>query len=238
MRICLDTETTGLDPIGGDAVLQLSIVDADTKKVVFDEYFKPRVKTQWEAATRVNHITPEMVKDCKHFREYYTDIQNIFDNADEIIGYNTQFDLEFLEIAGGIIVPKSAKIVDVMQEYAECYGKWDAKNHRYKWVKLIEAAEHFGFDWDQYPAHNSLGDVFATLHIYESMRDTTLYYLAQCFYSDGTNIKCIFEHFGHAKRALYQMEQRREDVDRSQIVAVRQDGKPEIVVQHPPILII
>lgn len=232
MRICLDTETTGLS-VSDDEILQLSIVDADTKQVLIDEYFKPRIKTEWEDATTVNHITPEMVKDCKPIREYYPYIQSIFDNAEEIIGYNTHFDLNFL-LADGIQPRQGCKVIDVMQEYANCYGAWDALNHRYKWIKLVEAAEHFGFDWDQYPAHNSLGDVFATLHVYEAMRDKTLYYLAQCFYSDGTNIKCILEHLGNAKRVLYQMEQRREDVDRSQIVAVRQDGTPELVVQHPP----
>ena len=34
MRICIDTETTGFDPAGGDEILQLSIVDADTKQVL------------------------------------------------------------------------------------------------------------------------------------------------------------------------------------------------------------
>ena len=236
MRIVIDTETTGLDPAGGDEILQLSIVDADTKQVLFDKLIQPKYKTEWEAAQSVNHISPEMVASCYTFEEYRDKVQQIMDQAEEIIGYNTQFDLDFLTDSPctGIKIPSYCKIVDVMQEYSACYGKWDAKNHRYKWVKLIEAAEHFGFDWDQYPAHNSLGDVYATLFVYESMRDKMLYYLAECFYKDGTNIKCILEHLGHAKRVLYQMEQRREDVDRSQIIAVRQDGTPEIIVQHPP----
>ena len=235
-RIVIDTETTGLYPAGGDEILQLSIVDADTKQVLFDTLIKPKYKQEWEAAQSVNHITPEMVASCNAFEEYRDIVQRIIDQAEEIIGYNTYFDLDFLTDSPctGIKIPSYCKIVDVMQEYADCYGKWDAKNRRYRWVKLIEAAEHFGFDWDMYPAHNALGDVFATLHIYEAMRDTTLYYLAQCFYSDGTNIKSFAEHIGHAKKALYQMEQRREDVVRSHIVAVRQDGTPYLVLQHPP----
>ena len=170
MKICIDTETTGLDPAGGDEILQLSIVDADTKQVIFDKYFKPEHKKEWADAARVNHITPEMVKDCKSIREYYTDIQNIFDSAEEIIGYNTRFDLKFLEVTASIAPLKSAKIVDVMQMFAKTYGRWDEDNQKYKWVKLTDAAEYFGFDWDQYPAHNSLGDVFATLHVYDAMR--------------------------------------------------------------------
>lgn len=235
MRIVIDTETTGLDPAGGDEILQLSIVDADTKQVLFDKLIKPKYKTEWEAAQSVNHISPEMVASCYTFEEYPDKVQRIIDQAEEIIGYNTQFDLDFLTDSPctGIKIPSYCKVVDVMQEYSECYGRWDAKNHRYKWVKLVEAAEHFGFDWDQYPAHNSLGDVYATLFVYESMRDKMLYYLAECFYQDGTNIKSISEHLGHAKRILYQMEQRRENVDRSKIIAVDQAGKPHIIVQHP-----
>ena len=44
--------------------------------------------------------------------------------ADEIIGYNTQFDLRFLKHVAGVNPRKNAKIVDVMQEYSETYGKW------------------------------------------------------------------------------------------------------------------
>lgn len=239
MRICLDTETTGLDPVpvvGGDEILQLSIVDADTKQVLFDKLIQPKYKREWEAAQRVNHISPEMVASCYTFEEYRDEVQQIIDQAEEIIGYNTQFDLDFLTDSPctGIKIPSYCKIVDVMHEYANCYGVWNAAHHSYKWVKLVEAAEHFGFDWDQYPAHNSLGDVYATLFVYESMRDKMLYYIAECFYADGTNTKSILEYLGHAKRVLYQMEQRREDVDRSQIIAVRQDGTPELIVQHPP----
>lgn len=49
MNICLDTETTGLNP-SFDEILQLSIIDSDTDEVLFYEYFKPAYTVCWEEA--------------------------------------------------------------------------------------------------------------------------------------------------------------------------------------------
>ena len=234
MRIVIDTETTGLNPESGDEILQVSIIDADTKQVLFNELMRPKMVTSWDEAQAVNGITPEMVADKPTIDAYAYRIQSILSDSTEIIGYNTIFDINFLSVSAGIDPPWGAKIIDVMQDYAKCYGIWSDKQHGYKWVKLVDATEHFGYDWDAAPAHNSLGDVFATLAVYEAMRDKNLYYIAQAFYADGTNAKGIAEHVGHAQRMLYQMEQRREDIVRSQLIAIDQDGKPKLMIQHPP----
>lgn len=171
MRICLDTETTGLDP-KQDEILQLSIIDADTQKVIFNELIQPKYKMEWSEAQRVNHISPEMVASCYTFEEYREKVQRIIGQADEIIGYNTQFDLDFLTDSPctGIKMPSYCKFVDVMQDFANLHGEWSEEKQGYKWIKLVEAAAHYGYTWDKAPAHDSLGDVFATLYVYEQLQ--------------------------------------------------------------------
>lgn len=164
--IVLDTETTGLHP-DTDELLQLSIIDA-TGKVLYDSYFKPVDTESWDEAEAVNHISPEMVADAPPIETQIETINRILHDADMIIGYNVGFDLTFLSYAA-ITVPDT-RIVDVMRIFAPIYGEEDEKHGGFKWKSLVVAAEYYNFDWSKYPAHNSLGDCFATLHVFDRLR--------------------------------------------------------------------
>lgn len=63
------------------------------------------------------------------------------------------------------------KVVDVMKLFAPVYGVWSEERNDYKWQKLTTAAEYYGYDWSKRAetAHNSLGDCFATLFVYENI---------------------------------------------------------------------
>ena len=167
MNIILDTETTGLDN-QTDEILQLSIID-DCENVLFNKYFKPTHCTSWEGAEKVNGITPGFVADKPPISDYIAEISEIMQRADEIIGYNTQFDLGFLRSAG-VDIGNGTKIIDVMQDFAEVYGEWNEEKGGYKWQKLTKAAEYYEYDWSTHGnAHNSLADCFATLYVYQKM---------------------------------------------------------------------
>lgn len=155
----IDTETTGLDS-SVDEILQVSIVNAGGV-TIYNKYFKPRTHTEWKEAESVNHITPEMVKDCPTINKAADEISIILCNAKKIIGYNAPFDLAFLR-AAGIQIPESAEIVDVMQMFAEIKGEPE------KWHKLTECAEYYGYKWEG-AAHDSAADAKATLYCYKQM---------------------------------------------------------------------
>lgn len=166
MTIVLDTETTGF-VAGTDEILQLSIIDTDGT-VLFNEYFRPTAHTSWDDAEAVNHISPSMIADCPVVSERLAVIQSIIDTADSIIGYNTEFDISFLQ-AVGVMFPDGITYIDVMRDFAPIYGEWSESHEAWKWQKLTTCADYYGYEWGVV-AHNAVGDCFATLHCFKAMQ--------------------------------------------------------------------
>jgi len=162
--VIIDTETTGLNP-ESDELLQVSIISADGV-TLFDSLFRPSADS-WDAAEAVNHISPAMVADAPSIGDKITEINEILERAETIIGYNVNFDLNFLRQNGAYI--RAGRIIDVMKHFAEIYGEWNTAIGFYKWQKLTTAAAYYGYDWNNRPegAHNSLADCYATLYVYQ-----------------------------------------------------------------------
>lgn len=166
--IVLDTETTGLNA-AEDEILQVSIIDNEDA-VLFDSYIKPTQHTEWAEAERIHHITPEMVADAPTIAEVMPEINDILNRYDKIVGYNLKFDKAFLENNGAEFL--STEYADVMKMFAPIYGEWNDQRGSYKWQKLTIAADYYGYDWSEHKeAHNSLGDCYATLHVYKEINE-------------------------------------------------------------------
>lgn len=166
--IVLDTETTGLNA-AEDELLQVSIIDNEGA-VLFDSYIKPTQHTEWAEAERIHHITPEMVADAPTIAEVMPEINDILNRYDKIVGYNLKFDKAFLENNGAEFL--STEYADVMKMFAPIYGEWNDQRGSYKWQKLTIAADYYGYDWSEHKeAHNSLGDCYATLHVYKEINE-------------------------------------------------------------------
>lgn len=161
--ITLDTETTGLE-CKFDEILQLSIID-DNYNTLFDEYFKPVIKTSWDGAERVNGISPFFVQNKPSFKSRLNRINEITLNADVIIGYNTWFDIRFMN-EWGVKFKDNVQIVDVMQMFADLHGTYSEKYGRNKWMPLTYAASFYGYS---FKAHNSLEDSKGTLYVYNKV---------------------------------------------------------------------
>lgn len=166
--IVLDTETTGLNA-AEDELLQVSIIDNEGT-VLFDSYIRPTQHTEWAEAERVNHITPEMAADAPTIAEVMPEINDILKRYDKIVGYNVRFDADFLKHNGAEF--SNAEYADAMKMFAPIYGEWNDQRGSYKWQKLTAAADYYGYDWSAHEeAHNSLGDCYATLHVYKEINE-------------------------------------------------------------------
>ena len=167
--IVVDTETTGLSA-SEDELLQVSIIDSEGT-ILFDSYFKPFAES-WREAQSINGISPEMVKDSPRISDRLVELNEIFSQATKIIGYNIEFDLDFLQ-NNGVILPENVHIDDVMETFAIIYGEWNDYYGSYKWQKLTTAAAYYNYDWSSHAeqAHNSLADCFATLFVYNKTRE-------------------------------------------------------------------
>ncbi|MBU5406790.1 hypothetical protein KQH97_00580 [Ruminococcus sp. MSJ-25] len=166
--IVLDTETTGLNA-AEDELLQVSIIDNEGA-VLFDSYIKPTQHTEWAEAERIHHITPEMVADAPTIAEVMPEINDILNRYDKIVGYNLKFDKAFLENNGAEFL--NTEYADAMKMFAPIYGEWNDQRGSYKWQKLTIAADYYGYDWSEHKeAHNSLGDCYATLHVYKEINE-------------------------------------------------------------------
>ena len=105
-----------------------------------------------------------MVAEAPTLAELHLELRAIFGTAREIIGYNTFFDLAFLEPYG---ISSYRGIVDVMMDFAPIYGEWSEYHDDYKWQTLSTCAAYFGYDWGEDKVHDSLADCKATLFCYK-----------------------------------------------------------------------
>lgn len=160
--LCIDVETTGLDP-EKDEILQLAMVDGDGNEL-FSSLVHPPTRKRWPKAQEVHGITWKMVKDMPTLEEHADTISGIIDNAELIVGYNIDFDQSMLKAAGfgfGI-----RRIYDVMDDYAQVWGRWSDRKDDYLWVKLPVAARRFGISID---AHDAASDAKATARLFYAM---------------------------------------------------------------------
>lgn len=158
--IALDVETTGFDK-NKDEILQLAIVDHKGNPV-FNELFKPENVIDWEIAERVHNITPENVLDKPCIKQRLELIQNIIDQADRIVGYNLDFDIGFLKVAG-ITIDEQKELYDLMKPFANIYGKWSEKYEDYVWQKLKVCADTYGY---RFKEHDALEDAKAAMYCF------------------------------------------------------------------------
>ena len=162
--ICIDTETTGVDEEA--EILQFSAYDK-AGQCIMDVYVRPTKAQEWPEAMAVNGITPERVKNCKTIQELKPAIEAIFNQYEEVVGYNIPFDLRILKQNG---ISCELPSFDVMRAFAPIYGLWNNARGSYRWQKLFKCAEYYGYKEEGF--HNSANDVLATIYCLRKMAET------------------------------------------------------------------
>lgn len=110
--IVLDTETTGISPFK-DKIIELAAIKFENW--IPTEIFQTLINPQQPipaAASNVNNITDDMVKDAPLISDVMNDF-NSFIKSFNIVGHNLDFDLEFL-VSEGAIFNSRTKYYDTL----------------------------------------------------------------------------------------------------------------------------
>ena len=170
--IVIDTETTGLTD--SDELLQISVID-DAGTVLFDSLVRPYFHTEWPEAQKVNGITPEMVAGAPYPHELLPQLVEIFSEMSVCIGYNTSFDLGFLdsmldEAVDGSNDYRFNPVKTAKNEYRKTLVDYlNANGGTHRRASLSTCTKYFDYQWEG-AAHNSLADAKATLYCYNMMK--------------------------------------------------------------------
>jgi len=152
--LALDTETTGF---GHKAeMLSCAFVGLDElekPELMFEILVQPEVATEWYYAQKVNHISPEDVKDCKTLHTYGGSISNLVKDS-PLLAWNMKFDRPFFK---GYTDTASDHIC-LMRAYTEFKG-------RKKVTNIKTAAEELGIAFDTDSAHDAVYDATVLMQI-------------------------------------------------------------------------
>jgi len=115
-EICLDTETTGLDPKDGHKIIEIACVELINKVKtgkVFHTYINPRREVPFEAF-KVHGISTEFLQDKPIFDLIVDKFLN-FIGEDILVIHNANFDMKFLNFELALLGRKplnSSRVVD------------------------------------------------------------------------------------------------------------------------------
>lgn len=168
--VVIDFETTGLNHnfhnAWHDEIISVAIVDQDGN-VVLDTYCDTIKKKSWNEAERIHGLTPRDVRGYPTFVQILPDVIKTLLSYDYVIAYNAKFERGFLfnyamhYLNGDQSALKIRWGNDPMEMLKEYLNSP-------KYLKLEEAAEHFGYT---YNAHDALEDAKATLYVYKNLKN-------------------------------------------------------------------
>jgi len=158
--IVFDTETTGLDPSGGDEIISIAGVRVHNGKIIEDEFFDELVNPQRSiplTSLEIHEIYPEMLKDKLTIDKVLPMFHEFADNT-ILIAHNAAFDMRFLQLkekkAG---VEFTNPVLDTMLLSAICNPKQELHN-------LEDIAKKCGVEI--VGRHTALGDSIVTAEVF------------------------------------------------------------------------
>ena len=120
-----------------------------------------------EEAQGVHGISDEMVANAPYFSDIYPRLSSIFGQADMMIAFNAEYDIDALtrECCRSVLPPLVLPYLDPMKRLKnEIAAK--GTNGRIKNPKLKECADYYGIEFKETELHNSLYDTEVTLEVF------------------------------------------------------------------------
>jgi len=153
-EICLDTETTGLDPKDGHKIIEIACFELINKVKtgkVFHSFVNPRRDVPQEAF-RIHGISTEFLKDKPTF-DLVADKFLDFIGDDILVIHNASFDIKFLNFELNILRKKPLEMSRVVDSLMLARNKFPGGQN-----SLDALCKRFNLDLSKREKHGALID--------------------------------------------------------------------------------
>lgn len=166
-HIILDTETTGLNPLTGDRIVEIGCVEMVNRRLTgrhLHYYINPQRDVP-EGAVNVHGLTTEFLADKPLFASIADEIMAFVDDGDVVI-HNAPFDLGFLDMEFKLLKKPlfSKRVKRVIDTLAEARQMFPGKRN-----SLDALCERFDIRNDHRTFHGALLDAELLAEVYLSM---------------------------------------------------------------------
>jgi DNA polymerase-3 subunit epsilon len=158
-----DTETTGLDPTGGDEIISIAAVRIVRGRIVRNESFEQLAdpgRSVPPASTRIHGITDDMLSGQPPVRDALTAF-HAYCRDTVLVAHNAAFDMRFLEMKEPVTGLRfDQPVLDTLALSAVAQPNQDSHG-------LEQIAERFGIE--VIGRHTALGDAIVTAEVFLRM---------------------------------------------------------------------
>jgi len=161
-EICLDTETTGLDPKDGHKIIEVACVEMVNKVKTgrfFHKFVNPMRDVPQEAF-RVHGISTEFLQDKPLFKDIADEFLEFIEGATLVI-HNAAFDIKFLNYELQIIGKEPLEIKEVTDSLLLARKKFPGSP-----ASLDALCKRFGIDLSKRTKHSALLDTELLCDVY------------------------------------------------------------------------
>jgi DNA polymerase-3 subunit epsilon len=166
-QLILDTETTGLNPRGGDRILELGCVELVNRRLTGNNlhfYINPERDSD-PGALAVHGLTTEFLSDKPKFADIIDQLRDFIEGA-ELIIHNAPFDIGFLDAEFALLglPPVSTHCGEIIDTLAQAKQLFPGKRN-----SLDALCDRFGISNAHRTLHGALLDSELLAEVYLAM---------------------------------------------------------------------
>lgn len=160
--VCLDCETTGLDPMH-DRIVEVAVIKFTANEILeeFESLINPECEIS-EVSMSIHHITPQMVADKPKIERVLPDLLSLIGDH-IIVGHGIQFDIQLLiNAAQRFQIPckiHQNQFLDTLR-MARLYGESPINS-------LEHLRKHFNIEPEG--AHRAMSDVLVNMEVFKKL---------------------------------------------------------------------
>lgn len=161
-EVVFDTETTGLDPMSGDRIVEIGCIELINRVPsgrTFHSYFNPD-RTMPPAAEQVHGLSDAFLADKLRFHEHALELLDFLEDA-PLVAHNAQFDFGFLNYELGVCGHPEVSLERMIDTLALARRRHPGAKH-----SLDALCTRYGVDRSHRVRHGALLDAELLAQVY------------------------------------------------------------------------